>query len=154
MFKLNMIFSDIIPIINYAWARSFNNVNTIKKTIRDRGWGPINKILLQHPIQVMQGRWYRQYSKKAQQDEQILQNIEESKEKCLNFCDSIEKVKKWSACIIFKTGKCYPDKDMLTMVINAKHGKDNNFIEKVTKLYCEYCEKKRNTKKLYKRSHV
>ena len=28
------------------------------------------------------------------------------------------------------------------MAINAKQKKDNNFIEKVTKLDCEYCEKK------------
>ena len=49
MFKLNIIRSDIIPIVNYAWAISFNNVPTNKKAIRDRGWDPLNKILLQYP---------------------------------------------------------------------------------------------------------
>ena len=49
MFNLNIICLDIIPIVNYAWARSFNNFITNKKAIRDRGWGPLNKILLQHP---------------------------------------------------------------------------------------------------------
>ena len=43
MFKLNIVRSDIIPIVNYAWARSFNNVSTNKKAIRDRGWGPHEK---------------------------------------------------------------------------------------------------------------
>ena len=49
MFKLNSVRSDIMPIVNYAWARSFNNVATNKKAIRNRGWGPLHKILLQHP---------------------------------------------------------------------------------------------------------
>ena len=80
--------------------------------------------------------------KKAQPDEQTLRNIEESKEKGLNFCGSIEKVKKWSAGVIFKTGKCYLDKDVLSMVIHAKQKKDNDLIEKVTKLYTDFCEKK------------
>ena len=37
--------------------------------------------------------------------------------------------------MIFKTG------------INAKQKKDNNFIEKVTKLYCESCDKKKEYNK-------
>ena len=49
MFKLNVAQADIIPIVNYAWARSFNNVDMNKKAIRDRGWDPLNKILLQYP---------------------------------------------------------------------------------------------------------
>ena len=164
-------------------------MDTNKKAISDRGWGPLNKILLQHPeiscskpslptqqnlgkteendtnkqvltpsssqdtsskVEIEDINFNSGYAgeviqtilKKAQRDEQTLRNIEESKEKGLNFCDSIEKVKKWSAGIIFKTGKCMLDKDVLTMAINAKQKKDNNFIEKVTKLYCEYCEKK------------
>ena len=35
------------------------------------------------------------------------------------------------------------------MVINVKQKKDNNFIEKVTKLYCEYCD---NKKKEYEKA--
>ena len=49
LFKLNIVRTDIILIINYAWSRSFNNINTNKKAIRDRGWGPLNKILLWYP---------------------------------------------------------------------------------------------------------
>ena len=141
MFKLNIVQSDIIPIVNYAWERSFNNVDTNKKAIRDRGWGPLNKILLQHPENSCSkpslftqlnfgnseknegtnvqdftpsssqdtsskvesedinfnsgyaGEVIQTILKKAQRDEQTLRNIEESKEKGLHFCDSIEKVK-------------------------------------------------------------
>ena len=42
MFKLNVERLDIIHIVNYAWERSFNNVDTNRKAIRDRGWGPLN----------------------------------------------------------------------------------------------------------------
>ena len=48
MFKSNIVHLDIIPIVNYAWARSFNNVATNKKATRGRGWGPLKKILLEH----------------------------------------------------------------------------------------------------------
>ena len=44
MFQLNIVRSDITPIVYYAWARSFYNVDTKKKAIKDKGWGPLNKI--------------------------------------------------------------------------------------------------------------
>ena len=39
----------MIPIINYAWERSFAKTHTHFRAIHERGWGPLNKILLQHP---------------------------------------------------------------------------------------------------------
>jgi hypothetical protein len=41
--------TDIIPIVNYAWHGSFDNVVTNKKAILDRGWFPLNRMLLLHP---------------------------------------------------------------------------------------------------------
>lgn len=41
--------SDIIPLINAAWPKSFGNINFARKAISDRGWGPLNYNLLKHP---------------------------------------------------------------------------------------------------------
>jgi hypothetical protein len=41
--------TDIIPIINHAFPDSFGQVDKAKKAICDRGWGPLNYKLLQHP---------------------------------------------------------------------------------------------------------
>ena len=49
LFQLNLTRTDIIPIVNYAWDHSFARVRTNLKAIRDRGWGPLNQILLSHP---------------------------------------------------------------------------------------------------------
>ena len=49
LFKLNLTRTDIIPIVNYAWDRSFARIRTNLKAIRDRGWGPLNQVLLSHP---------------------------------------------------------------------------------------------------------
>ena len=38
--------TDIIPIINKAWARSFANVAYGKKALAERGWNPLNIALL------------------------------------------------------------------------------------------------------------
>ena len=38
--------TDIIPIVNYAWERSFVKVDNNKKAITARGWGPLNYNLL------------------------------------------------------------------------------------------------------------
>ena len=38
--------TDIIPIINYSWQKSFAKVDTNKKAIAARGWGPLNYNLL------------------------------------------------------------------------------------------------------------
>ena len=49
IFNLNTARTDIIPIINYAWQRSFARIETNIKARRLRGWGPLNKFLLSHP---------------------------------------------------------------------------------------------------------
>jgi hypothetical protein len=41
--------TDIVPMTNYANARSFANVEGNKKAIAERGWFPYNRNLLLHP---------------------------------------------------------------------------------------------------------
>jgi hypothetical protein len=41
--------SDIVRIVNVAWQKSFTRVDTNKRAIAARGWGPLNYILLDHP---------------------------------------------------------------------------------------------------------
>ena len=41
--------TDIIPIINYCWDRSFARTITNKKAIAMRGWNPLNYVLLDSP---------------------------------------------------------------------------------------------------------
>ena len=48
LFKLNLTRTNIIPIVNYAWDCSFAIICTNLKAIRDRGWGPLNQVLLSH----------------------------------------------------------------------------------------------------------
>ncbi len=38
--------TDIIPYVNYAWEQSFARVETNRRAIADRGWGPLNYNLL------------------------------------------------------------------------------------------------------------
>lgn len=45
----NLQKSDIIPIINKAWANSFAIVDSNKSAIAERGWNPPNSALLFHP---------------------------------------------------------------------------------------------------------
>jgi len=49
IFKLNLQRTDIIPIVNYAWARSFARIGSNIHARQARGWGPLNKVLLSHP---------------------------------------------------------------------------------------------------------
>ena len=39
---------DVIPIVNYAWERSFKREETNKRAIAERGWNPLNRALLLH----------------------------------------------------------------------------------------------------------
>jgi hypothetical protein len=41
--------TDIVRIVNGAWHKSFARVDTNKRAIAARGWGPLNYILLDHP---------------------------------------------------------------------------------------------------------
>lgn len=49
LFKFNLTCTNIIPIVNYAGGGSFPRVRSNLKAIRERGWGPLNQILLSHP---------------------------------------------------------------------------------------------------------
>ena len=44
--KLTIDYTDVIPLVNYAWAQSFWRVTSNKKAICDRGWNPLNRNLL------------------------------------------------------------------------------------------------------------
>ena len=48
--SLNINRSDIIPIINFAWSKSFVNVENNVKAIRDQGWVPLTSTILQYPV--------------------------------------------------------------------------------------------------------
>ena len=41
--------TDLMPLINYAWDRSFARVSKNKNAISDRGWNPLNRVLLLDP---------------------------------------------------------------------------------------------------------
>jgi hypothetical protein len=41
--------SDAIPLINLVWQKSFARKSTNKNAIRDQGWYPVNRKLLQDP---------------------------------------------------------------------------------------------------------
>jgi hypothetical protein len=45
---LEIIPTDIIPIVNFAWSGSFDNTVTNIKAILERGWFPLNRMLLLH----------------------------------------------------------------------------------------------------------
>jgi hypothetical protein len=42
--------TDIMPLVRKAWDASFGRPCYAKKAIADRGWGPLNYILLQHKM--------------------------------------------------------------------------------------------------------
>jgi hypothetical protein len=48
MSNLELIPYDIIPIVNFAWRGSFDNIENNKKAILNRGWWPLNRMLLLH----------------------------------------------------------------------------------------------------------
>ena len=41
--------TDIVLLVWHAWKESFAMKETHKKAIAERGWGPLNYILLDHP---------------------------------------------------------------------------------------------------------
>ena len=49
MDKPELVATDIIPMVNFAWDRSFVRVDKNLKAIADRGWGPLNYALLNDP---------------------------------------------------------------------------------------------------------
>ena len=46
MNKPTLLPTDIVPIVNFAWDRSFTRIGLNKKAIADRGWNPLNYQLL------------------------------------------------------------------------------------------------------------
>ncbi len=49
MMGIELIPFDITPIVNFAWMGSFQVVKNNKKAIYERGWNPLNRMLLLHP---------------------------------------------------------------------------------------------------------
>ena len=49
MDKPGIVATNIIPMVNYAWGKSFVRVEKKLKAIADCGWGPLNYSLLMNP---------------------------------------------------------------------------------------------------------
>jgi hypothetical protein len=45
----NFEMTDIVSLISHAWLESFAKTSSSKKAIAQRGWGPLNFALLDHP---------------------------------------------------------------------------------------------------------
>ena len=45
---MELLPTDIIPLINKYWVHSFAEVESNKKSIAERGWFPYNQNLLMH----------------------------------------------------------------------------------------------------------
>jgi hypothetical protein len=43
------VITDVIPLVNMAWHGSFTRADRARKAILQRGWGPLNYCLLDHP---------------------------------------------------------------------------------------------------------
>jgi hypothetical protein len=50
MTDLDLVPSDIIPLVNYTWDWSFAKIDSNKKAINDCGWFPFNRNLLLNPV--------------------------------------------------------------------------------------------------------
>jgi hypothetical protein len=47
--KIGINYTDVMPLINKSWNKSFGCISTNQKAIADRGWFPPNRNLLLHP---------------------------------------------------------------------------------------------------------
>ena len=47
---VHLLRSDIMILIRDTWMEAFGNIESNLKAIGDRGWNPLNKMLLIHPI--------------------------------------------------------------------------------------------------------
>ena len=45
---MELLSTDIIPLTNKYWVNSFDEVESNKKSIAERGWFPYNQNLLMH----------------------------------------------------------------------------------------------------------
>jgi hypothetical protein len=41
--------TDIVPLVSLSWFKSFGLIENAQKAISQRGWGPLNFVLLDHP---------------------------------------------------------------------------------------------------------
>ena len=41
--------TDVVPLVNTAWEKSFARSDQTKKAVMERGWSPLNYVLLDHP---------------------------------------------------------------------------------------------------------
>ena len=67
--KQRFVPSDIIPLLNTAWEKSFAIVSRGRKAIVERGWGPLNYVLLDHPEI---SRQQQPENQQQQDDQQVL----------------------------------------------------------------------------------
>jgi hypothetical protein len=42
--------SDVVPLVNQVWPKSFRRIETNKSAIREQGWYPANRMLLHDPV--------------------------------------------------------------------------------------------------------
>ena len=49
LYDEGIVDTDLMPIVNSAWKRSFRRVEKNRNAISDRGWCPLNKALLLDP---------------------------------------------------------------------------------------------------------
>jgi hypothetical protein len=47
--KIGITYTDVMPLINKSWDKSFGCIQTNQKAIAERGWFPPNRNLLLHP---------------------------------------------------------------------------------------------------------
>jgi hypothetical protein len=88
------------------------------------------------------GRVIQSILRKAQRDTQTVKNIELKLNHGNDFIASMKNVKRWSASVIFKKGKCYLDEEVLQMAASDKRKKDNAFRDRVGKLRNDFLKKK------------
>jgi hypothetical protein len=56
--------TDIIPLLRHAWDVSFGRANIAKKAVANRGWGPLNYVLLDSPDLIRDDRQNTQLTKR------------------------------------------------------------------------------------------
>ena len=80
--------------------------------------------------------------RKAQRDTQTVQNIELKLNHGKDFITSMKNVKRWSAGVIFKKGKCYLDEEVLEMAASAKRKKEDAFRQRIRKFHDDFLKRK------------
>ena len=47
--ELELVPTDIMPMINYGWSNSFGDLQENCEALASTGWNPLTKVLLLHP---------------------------------------------------------------------------------------------------------